>query len=41
MMVDEKKRSETALGEPASTRQEATQNADEAIMGRPENPEAQ
>ena len=37
-MTDEKKRSETAMGEPASAREETVQNADEAAMGRPSTP---
>jgi hypothetical protein len=33
-MGDEKKRSETAMGEPASVREETARNADEVAMGR-------
>jgi hypothetical protein len=38
-MDDEKKRSETAMGEPASAREETVQNADEVTMGRPSTPQ--
>ena len=37
-MVDEKKHSETAMGEPASAREKTAQNADEVAMGRPTAP---
>ena len=38
-MPDEKKRSETAMGEPTSADEEAVQNADEVTMGRPSTPQ--
>ena len=37
-MVDEKKHSETAMGEPVSAREKTAQNADEVAMGRPTAP---
>ena len=37
-MVDEKKHSETAMGEPVSAREKTAQDADEVAMGRPTAP---
>ena len=37
-MVDEKKHSETEMGEPVSAREKTAQNADEVAMGRPTAP---
>jgi hypothetical protein len=38
-MVDEKKHSETAMGEPASAREKTAQTADEVAMGCPTAPQ--